>query len=94
MSTYQVEISKSAMKDITKLPIHVKRTLLQWVESVELDGLPFVRKSKGYHDEPVKGELKGTRSIRLNAGYRAYYTEDKNGETVLVNVIRADKHKY
>lgn len=37
-----------------------------------------MRKIPGYHDEPLKGDLKGLRSIRLSKGYRAYYVVVKD----------------
>ena len=49
--------------------------------------------SLGYHDESLKGRMKGQRSIRLNKGYRAYYRIVK--DTVeFVRVERVDKHVY
>lgn len=44
-----------------------------WVQSVELVGLEEVRKVAGFHDEALKGNRKGQRSIRLNRAYRAIY---------------------
>jgi proteic killer suppression protein len=32
-----------------------------------------VRKAPGYHDEPLLGDRKGQRSIRLNKQWRAIY---------------------
>ena len=52
-----------------------------------------VRKIPGYHDEPLIGELKGLRSIRLSRSYRAYY-RIVAGAAVMVNVERIDKHEY
>jgi hypothetical protein len=34
-----------------------------WVDDVEERGLEEVRKIPGWHDEPLKGERKGQRSI-------------------------------
>ncbi len=46
-------------------------------------GLSEVRKVPGYHDEPLKGQRKGQRSIRLSRSYRAIYVieEEKNMST-------------
>jgi proteic killer suppression protein len=46
---------------------------LAWVSRVEKAGLEDVRKTPGFHDEPLKGKLEGLRSIKLSRGYRAYY---------------------
>src|ERR1700674_871491 len=56
-----------------KVAIHIVVSFQNWVEEVEERGLEEVRKIPGYHDEPLRGELKGLRSIRLSRGYRAYY---------------------
>ena len=47
--------------------------LLAWVGNVEAKGLEEVRKLPGYHDEPLKGQRQGQRSIRLSRAYRAIY---------------------
>jgi len=57
-------------------------------------GLEEVRKLSGYHDEPLKGERKGQRSVRLNRAYRVIYSEDKNGEIHIVNILEISKHEY
>jgi toxin HigB-1 len=73
--------------------MHVAVKLQDWVEDVEDRGLEEVRKVPGYHDEPLKGALKGLRSIRLSKGYRAYYRL-VNGDVALVHVEGVDKHVY
>ena len=40
--------------------------LREWVLGVEEYGLPKLRKVKGYHDELLKGDRKGQRSVRFN----------------------------
>ena len=42
-------------------------------------GLRETRKIKGYHDEPLQGDRKGQRSIRLNKAYRAFYIVKEDG---------------
>lgn len=75
------------------MPVHVAAKLLQWVATVEKYGLEEVRKTRGYHDEPLRGQKVGMRSIRLSQGYRAYYRVER--DTVLfVLVIGVDKHLY
>ena len=39
-------------------------------ERARYDGLEEVRKVPGYHDEPLKGDQAGERSIRLSRSYR------------------------
>jgi toxin HigB-1 len=76
-----------------KIPIHVVRRLQEWVDDVRQRGLEEVRKTPGYHDEPLKGKLRGMRSIRLSKGWRAYYVVEEE-EIQFVLVLRVDKHEY
>jgi len=48
----------------------------------------------GLHDEPLKEDRQGQRSIRLNRAYRAIYVERDEGEVELVEVIEVNKHEY
>ena len=81
-------------KQLRKLPAFVVDKLIAWAKSVELKGLREVRKIPGYHDEPLKGDRKGQRSIRLSKGYRAIYTEERDGVINLVFVQEVNKHEY
>jgi proteic killer suppression protein len=45
-------------------------------------------------DEPLSGDRKGQRSVRLNRAYRAIYIQNKDGEIELVTIIEVNKHKY
>jgi proteic killer suppression protein len=91
---YIVEFSKFAAKQTQKLPKFIQEAVFLWKESVEQIGLPDVRKAKGYHDEPLKGERRGQRSVRLNRAYRLIYTELERGEIVVVGVQEVNKHEY
>jgi proteic killer suppression protein len=88
-----VELNARARKDVRRLPEHVVKALRRWVDAVEHDGLEEVRKLPGYHDEPLGGERKGQRSIRLSRAYRAFYVVRK-GAVVFVEVIEVNKHDY
>lgn len=81
-------------KSLRKLPQHVVTRLLAWAQSVELKGIREVRKLPGYHDEPLKGERIGQRSIRLNKAYRAIYTEEHDGTINLIFIEEVNKHEY
>ncbi len=89
----KVILSKKAQKDLKKVPKYIVEKLLFWVDSVHTDGLEKVRKTLGYHDEPLLGDRKGQRSIRLNQAYRAFYLVE-DGVLQLVEVIEVNKHKY
>lgn len=88
----KVLISKFAEKQMRKLPSNIKEALKYWAESVERFGIREIRKLSGYHDEPLKGDRRGQRSIRLNRSYRAMYEETKEG--IEVTVIEVNKHEY
>jgi proteic killer suppression protein len=91
---YIVEFTKFAATQAGKLPVQIHEALYLWKESVEHLGLAEVRKAKGYHDEPLKGQRKGQRSVRLNRAYRLIYDEFENGEIVVVSVQEVNKHEY
>ena len=66
--------------------------ITDWVEFVETAGLREVRKCLGYHDEPLKGDRFGQRSVRLNRSYRLIYKE--MNEMVEILLIEVNKHEY
>jgi toxin HigB-1 len=68
-----VDIAISVKKNIHKIPLPIKKKLFTWAAAVEKRGLNDVRKIPGYHDEPLKGDRLGQRSIRLNKQWRAIY---------------------
>ncbi len=87
-----VLVSKSAEKDLRKIPNHIKESLRNWMATVERLGIGEARKFSGFHDEPLHGERKGQRSVRLNKAYRAIYIETIQGLELLV--IEVNKHEY
>jgi proteic killer suppression protein len=89
----KVEISALAKKQLGKLPLHIAVSLQNWIEDVEDRGLNEVRRIPGYHDEPLRGKLKGLRSIRLSKAYRAYYGVIES-EIQFVRIEKVDKHEY
>jgi toxin HigB-1 len=88
-----VELTDGAKKQLRKVPRHVSDKLLAWITIVQSKGLDEVRKQPGYHDEPLKGDRKGQRSIRLSKAYRAIYVIEK-GEVSFVSVEEVSKHDY
>lgn len=84
-----VIFSKRADKDLGKLPPNVLASLRRWVLAVELKGIREVRRTPGYHDEPLHGNRKGQRSVRLNSGYRAIYCEKTNE---VIEIIEVGNH--
>lgn len=89
----KIVVSKLAEKHIKKLPKYIKDHLYTWMTDVKMHGLLEVRKVPGYHDEPLSGDRKGQRSIRLNRSYRAIYVviEDR---VSFVRIEEVTKHEY
>lgn len=74
------------------MPLVVK--LRAWVDAVHRIGLREVRRIPGFHDEPLKGQRAGQRSIRLNRSYRAIYVVKKDGGIEFVSIEEVNKHEY
>lgn len=93
-----VLLSKKAEKGLRKAPPQVQQKAAFWRKLVETQGLGRAMLVKGFHDEALKGERKGQRSILLNLQWRAIY-EKRIGldgqETVeLVEIVEVTPHKY
>ena len=89
-----IELTRNAQKDLTKVPSFINDKLLLWIDAVERLGIYQVRKTLGFHDEPLKGDRKGQRSIRLNKAYRAIYVEGQRKEVHIISIIEVNKHEY
>ncbi|HSW94000.1 MAG TPA: type II toxin-antitoxin system mRNA interferase toxin, RelE/StbE family [Gammaproteobacteria bacterium] len=83
-----VEVAIKVKKNFHKVPLPIRKKLFTWVAAVEEKGLNEVRKVSGYHDEPLKGDREGQRSIRLNRKWRAIYRIiDEKIEFVLIEEV-------
>lgn len=85
---------KSVDQQLDRIPEVIARKFRIWVAMLEESGVREVRKHKGFHDEPLKGQRSGQRSIRLNRAYRAIYIERCDGEIEFVEVLEVNKHEY
>ncbi len=93
----KVFLSKKAIIALHKVPLHIATKLKAWVDLVENHGLEYTRKIPGFHDEPLKGDRKGQRSIRLSKAYRAIYIIEKIIKIIKIEnilVIEVNKHEY
>lgn len=90
---HTVVLTAQARKDLKKVPVNIVDKLEFWIGLVQANGLEEVRKIPGFHDEPLKGDRKGQRSIRLSQAYRAIYVVVK-GEVHFAEVQEVNKHKY
>ena len=97
-----VVVTRTAQKQLRKVPRHIVRKFEGWVVLVTEEGIEAARKIPGYHDEPLVGDREGQRSIRLNRSYRAIYEEcqdiagEDDDEVVIefVSVEEVINHDY
>ncbi len=87
-------LSKKAISDLKRLPVYIVIKLQSWVDLIVHEGLLAARRIPGYHDELLRGERMGHRSIRLNRAYRAIYRISELGDVEVVDVLEVNKHKY
>ena len=89
-----VVLARNAEKQLRAVPRHIAAKLLAWIESVEAEGLEEVRKVPGFHDEPLKGDRAGQRSIRLSRSWRAIYVVVDGGVVEFARVEEVSHHEY
>ncbi|MDX2346686.1 MAG: hypothetical protein QNK11_07450 [Legionella sp.] len=94
MDVFEVKLSTKAENDLRKIPSYIVFKLQVWVDGVRKYGLREMRKRTGFHDEPLKGDRKKQRSIRLNKAYRAFYVTNENGTIHFIEIIEVNKHDY
>ena len=92
MDTHVV-VTNQARKGFEKAPKHIQAKFRDWVLTVELEGLASARKYSSFHDEPLSGQRKGQRSIRLNAKWRTIYVESEDG-VITITVLEVTPHDY
>lgn len=90
----RVTWDKAVEKQLDRVPLVISRKFRLWASLVEESGIREVRKCKGFHDEPLKGQRKGQRSVRLSKAYRAMYVEHENGAVELIEVLEVNKRDY
>ena len=90
----RVELSAGAKKDLRTVPAPVLKKFRAWIDDVEFNGLEEARKRPGYHDEPLKGDRRGQRSVRLNRSWRAIYEIKSDGSVEFVEVKEVNHHDY
>ena len=66
---------------------------IAWIKLIEKKGLMETRKIKSFHDEPLVGDRKGQRSIKLNDQWRAFYII-KNDKIEFIEVFEVNPHDY
>lgn len=91
-SRTRVSRSKRFDEQLEKVPSYIKDKVLFWIFSVELKGLSQVSRSRGLHDEPLKGSRNGQRSVRMNRSYRLIYRMLEGW--VHIELLEVHKHDY
>lgn len=89
----KVVLAKKVIKGLDSIPQYILDKLEIWIQTVHELGIEETRKVPGYHDEPLKGNRRGQRSIRLNRSYRAIYKISTHS-VVFVEIIEVNKHDY
>jgi len=92
--TWQTVIADRARRQLRRAPGHIVVKLMAWIDAVEEDGLEATRRVPGFHDEPLKGNRQGQRSIRLSRQWRAIYEIRSGGGIQLVSVEEVTPHVY
>lgn len=92
--TIDIKISRQALKNLKRTPQYIQEKFRAWLVAVHKAGLVETRKRPGWHDEPLHGDRKGQRSIRLNRQWRAIYVIEKNGKVELLEIIEVTPHEY
>ena len=90
----KVELSKTARKQLTKVPTHIVRKFALWVDLVSVEGLEAARAVPGFQDHSLKGKWQGYRAVRLSDAYRAIYTIHSEERVEAVYVEEVNKHDY
>lgn len=88
----RVSRSRAFEKQLAKVPDFIRNKVVFWVFLVESNGIGEVMKSRGFHDEPLKGERHGQRSIRLNRAYRLIYKVV--ADRIHIELLEVHKHDY
>lgn len=89
---YTIYENKNLLKVIKKIPKEIQKRYEVWKRIIELEGIEGLRNIKGFHDESLKGDLKGLRSSRLNIQWRVIYEIEKT--ELKVYVVEINPHKY
>lgn len=90
---WRIATSKRVEKKLRKLPPQTRRKYQVWLEIVETGGPQNLRQIPGFNDEALQGQLKGSRSSRLDLSTRLIYTVHQNIVTVNIEDVTA-QHDY
>lgn len=86
--------SKKVQKQIDAVPEAIAKKFFAWVAAIRIVGVRSVRSRPGFYDEPLQGDRKGQRSVRLNRAWRAIYIEQNDGTLEFIEVTEVTHHEY
>lgn len=90
----ELELSRTARKQLARVPAHIVRKFALWADLVRVEGLAAARAVPGFRDHALKGQWQGYRAVRLSDSYRAIYTIRAGGTVEAVYVEEVNKHAY
>lgn len=90
----KILISSVAKKQLNRVPEHIARKFEYWCDLLQSVGLREARRFKGFHDEPLQGDRKYQRSVRLSKAYRIIYRELELNRYEVIEVLEVNKHDY
>ena len=91
-SMWQILEHKRLDRKYKSLPIEVLKRFEKWKDIVYISGPGGLRVIRGFHDEALRGQLKGFRSSRLGQQFRVIYKVEAS--KILVKVIDLTPHDY
>ncbi len=89
---WNVQISRSADKELKKAPLHIRDAFDAWKNLIEHYGPQGVQSMNGYWDHALKGEWTGARASSLNIQWRVIYMIENKLVSVLV--LKITPHDY
>lgn len=89
---WQIYEYNALVKQLHKIPTEVLKRYEKWKDIAAISGPEGLKLIKGFHDEALKGERKGSRSSRLGKRYRLIYKIEN--KRLYVKVIDITPHDY
>ncbi len=83
---------RRVLRQIKSIPTDILKRYEKWKDIVKVSGPNGLRLIKGFHDESLRGGLKGLRPSRLGRQFRVIYMVERN--QVLVQVVNVNAHDY
>ena len=90
----EIRVSRKARKQLITCPGYIQTKFKYWKDLISYVGQRKVRMYKGFHDEPLKGDRWGQRSVRLSKAYRIIYREVGDSDLEIIEVLEVNKHDY